>query len=114
MLVRLRSIRKLTRHNYRLALDVLDPDRRPWDYGDCVVQVDLHDGRHHLSRARGPLILALELYRLSPTEPPTSSEALVLWQLGQVVHRYVDRLFEAGILCPFGEPVKDDAPETKE
>jgi hypothetical protein len=34
---------------------------------------------------------------------------------GQAVQRYVDRLFETGILCPFGEPTKDeDASERRE
>jgi hypothetical protein len=114
MLVRLRSIRKISRHDYRLALDLIDPDRHPWDYGDCIVQVDLQDGRQHLSRPRGPLMPALELYQLAPDDPPSSSEALILWQMVQAVQRYVDRLIEAGILCPFDEPTKDDAPERRE
>ncbi len=115
MLVRMRSVRKLSRYDYRLTLDVVDPEREPWDYGDSVVQVDLHDGMaQHLSVARGILKPAFELYRLSPGEPPDSSEALILWEMGRAVHRYVDRIFEAGILCPFGPAAKEDAPERTE
>ncbi len=44
MFVHLRSIRKLSASDYRLTLDVVDPRQQPWDYGDCVVQIDLHDG----------------------------------------------------------------------
>jgi hypothetical protein len=114
MLVQLRSIRKISRRDYRLALDVIDPDRQPWDHGDCILQVDLHDGMsQHLSVARGLLRSAIDLYKLTPEQPPAASEALLLWEMGRAVHRYVDRLFEAGILCPFGEPevATDDAPE---
>lgn len=115
MLVRMRSIRKLARHDYRLTLDVVDPEREPWDYGDAVVQIDLHDGMaQHLSVARGILRPAFELYRLCPEEPPQASEALLLWEIGQAVHHYIDRIFEAGILCPFGPPAKADAPERSE
>ena len=104
MLVQLRSIRKISRRDYRLTLDVIDPDRQPWDHGDCVLQVDLHDGMsQHLSVARGLLRPATDLYKLTPEEPPASTEALLLWEMGRAVHRYIDRLFEAGILCPFGE-----------
>ena len=115
MLVRMRSIKKLSRNDYRLTLDVVDPEREPWDYGDTVVQVDLHDGMtQHLSSPRGFLKPACELYRLSPEQPPESSDALLLWEMGQAVHRYLDRVFEAGILCPFGPPTKADAPEPSE
>jgi hypothetical protein len=115
MLVRMRSIKKLSHHDYRVTLDVVDPEREPWDYGDAVVQVDLHDGiAQHLSVARGILKPAFELYRLSPDAPPETSEALLLWEMGQAVHRYVDRIFEAGILCPFGPPAKVGAPGRSE
>lgn len=108
----MRSIKKLAPSDYRLTLDVIDPEREPWDYGDAVVQVDLHDGMvQHLSTPRGLLKPAFELYRLSPEEPPESSEALLLWEMGQAVHRYIDRIFEAGILCPFRPEAKADAPE---
>jgi hypothetical protein len=46
---------------------------------------------------------------VSPEEPPFSNETLVLWQIGQAVHRYIDRIFEAGGLCPFGAPETTDA-----
>lgn len=115
MLVRMRSVKKLSPHDYRVALDVVDPERSPWDYGDCVVQIDLHDGiAKHLSSPRGPLQPAFELYSLTPDAPPTAGEARLLWDMGKAVHRYVDRLFEAGILCPFGDQTKDDAPERSE
>src|SRR5262249_10103970 len=93
MLVRMRAIKKLTAHDYRLTADVVDPEREPWHYGDCVVQVDLHDGlAQHISRGRGLVAPAIELYRLSPDDPPQGSEALLLWEIGQVIHRYVDRI----------------------
>jgi hypothetical protein len=115
MLVRMRSIKKLSPHDYRVSLDVVDQEQSPWDYGDCVVQIDLHDGiSKHLSSPRGLLKPAFELYSLAPDEPPTATEARLLWEMGKAVHRYVGRLFEAGILCPFGEQAKDDAPERSE
>jgi hypothetical protein len=115
MLVRLRSLEKRSRHDYRLTLDVVDPQRLPWDYGDAVVRVDLHDAMgQHCSAARGILRPALELYRLSPEEPPQTTEAKLLWDMGQAVHHYVERIFAAGIICPFGPPAKEDAPERKE
>lgn len=42
------------------------------------------------------------------------SEALFLWEMGQAVHRYLDRVFEAGILCPFRPSAKADTPEPSE
>jgi hypothetical protein len=115
MFVRMRSIKKLSPCDYRLTLDVVDPDREPWDYGDGVVQIDLHDGMvQHSSTPRGILNPALELYRLSPADPPQSSEALLLWEMGQAVDRYVDRIFVAGILCPFKPTETADAPERSE
>jgi hypothetical protein len=33
--------------------------------------------------------------------------------MGQAIHRYVDRVFEAGILCPF-QGVPKDGPERSE
>src|SRR5438552_549668 len=109
MLVRMRSIKKLSPHDYRLTLDVVDPEADAWDYGDVVVQVDLYDGlEQHRSAPRGILTPAFELYRLSPEEPPQAREALLLWQIGEAVDRYVRRMFEAGILCPFRPPEKED------
>ena len=114
MLVRMRHVKKLTSPDFRLTLDIVDPERAPWDYGDCVVQIDLHDGLTHRSNPRGLLKPAFELYALSPKEPPVGIEARLLWDIGEAVHRYVDRVFEAGILCPFGPPAKEDAPERSE
>lgn len=111
MQVRLRHLRKLRRDEYRMTLDLADPERGPWEPGDCVVQIDLLDAPgQHASSARGLLKPALELYRLAPGEPPTTSESRLLWDIGEAVHRYVDRLFEGGLLCPCGPRAKDDAP----
>ena len=114
MMVRLRAITKTSPADYRLTLEVLDPERQPWEPGDCVVRVDLHDGpARHASTPRGPLKPAFELYSLSPEEPPVGTESRLLWDMGQAVHRYVERVFDAGILCPFqGAP--EDAPERSE
>jgi hypothetical protein len=110
MQVRLRHLRKLQRDEYRMTLDLIDPERGPWDQGDCVVQVDLLDApAQHYSSARGLLKPALELYRMAPHESPATSEARLLWDIGEAVHRYVDRIFEAGLLCPSGPPVKGEA-----
>lgn len=112
MVVRLRSIERLSPEEYRLALDVVDPGRSPWDYGDCLVQIDLIDTPHrHESVPRGILPPALELYRLSPDTPPKLVEARLLWEIGEAVYQYVGRLFEAGILCPFAVPSRSEAPE---
>jgi hypothetical protein len=113
MLVRLRSIAKTSPADYRLTLEVVD-QRQPWEPGDCVVRVDLHDGpARHASTPRGPLKPAFELYSLSPKEPPIGAESRLLWDMGQAVHRYVERLFDAGLLCPF-QGVPEDAPERSE
>ena len=111
MHVRLRHLRKLRGYEYRMTLDLIDPERGPWDQGDCVVQIDLLDAPgQHASSARGLLKPALELYRLVPGEPPTTSESRLLWDIGEAVHRYVDRLFEGGLLCPSRPRARDDAP----
>ena len=115
MMVRLREIKKTAQNEYRLTLDLVDQDRMPWEEGDCVLRVDLLDapGRHW-SNARGLLKPACDLYRLSPDDPPVSSEARLLWEVGQAVDKYIKRLFGAGILCPSveepAERPKDDAP----
>ena len=114
MMVRLREIKKTASNEYRLTLDLVDQNRMPWEEGDCVLRVDLLDapGRHW-SNARGLLNPALDLYRLSPDDPPVSSEARLLWEVGQAVDKYIKRLFGAGILCPSveepAERPKDDA-----
>ena len=111
MQVRLRHLRKLRRDEYRMTLDLIDAERGPWDQGDCVVQIDLLDAPgQHASSARGLLKPALELYRLVPGEPPTTSESRLLWDIGEAVHRYVDRIFDGGLLCPSGPRARDNAP----
>lgn len=67
----------------------------------------------HLSSPRGLLRPAFEAFSLAPSDPPASTEALLLWDIGKALHHYVDRVFEAGILCPFKEPA-NDAPERTE
>jgi hypothetical protein len=114
MLVRLKATSKTSSVDYRLTVELVDSNRQPWEPGDCVMRVDLHDGpTRHLSTPRGPLKLAFELYSLSPKEPPIGPESRLLWDIGQAVHRYVERLFEAGILCPF-QGAAEDAPERSE
>src|SRR5207244_3355450 len=112
--VHLRSIRKFSRRDYRLTLDVVDPDREHWDDGDCQLQIDLSDEPSHRAQPRGPLGAAFETYRLSPTEPPTGAEAKLLWDMGHAVHHYVDRIFQAGIICPFQPSEKQDTPDRSE
>src|SRR5437016_6250062 len=110
MHVRPRHLRRLRRDEYRMTLDLIDSERGPWDQGDCVVQIDLLDApSQHYSSARGLLKPALELYRMAPNEPPTTSEAKLLWDIGHVVDHYVDRLSEGGLLCPSGPGAKDGA-----
>jgi hypothetical protein len=115
MIVRLRTVQKLSTSDYRLTIEVADQDRQAWDLGDCALRIDLHDeAGKHLSSPRGLLRPAFEAFSLSPSEPPTSTEARLLWDIGQAVHHYVDRIFEAGILCPFKPATKEDAPERSE
>jgi len=112
MIVRLGTVQKLSVSAYRLTLDLADEeDRQAWDFGDCTVRIDLHDGPgKHLSFPRGPLRPAFELSSLMPAEAPSTPEGRLLWEMGKTVHHYVDRVFEAGILCPFKEQ-ENDAPE---
>ena len=115
MQVRLRNLRKLGRDEYRMTLDLIDPERGPWEQGDCIVQIDLLDApNQHCSSARGLLKPALELYRLEPGEPPVTSEARLLWDIGEAVHRYLDRIFEGGLLCPSAPPVKGEAQDSSD
>ena len=112
MFVRIRSVEKLSLTEYRLALDVVDPGRMPWDYGDCVVQVDVLDtADNHESRPRGLLRPAFELYRLSPEDPPQQAEARLMWDIGKAVFGYVDHLFDGGVFCPFSDCHKEQAAE---
>jgi hypothetical protein len=69
-----------------MTLDLIDPARGPWEQGDCVVQVDLLDAPgQHYSTARGLLKPALEQYRMAPNEPPTTSEARLLWSSATMI-----------------------------
>ena len=114
MMVRLREITKTAQNEYRLTLDIVDQGRMPWDFGDCLLRLDLLDapGRHW-SSPRGLLKPACDLCQLSPDDPPISIEGRLLWEVGQAVHHFIGRLFRAGILCPSAEEPaerpKDDA-----
>jgi hypothetical protein len=115
MHLRLRSIRRRSRTRYRLILDVADPGDAAWGDGDCRLRVDIVDrGGVHACQGRGLTRHALETYRLAPDDPPATSEARLLWEIGQVVHAYVGRLFAAGVLCPFGQSAADDVKEPSE
>jgi hypothetical protein len=110
MLVRLRSVRRLSTEQFRLALDLVDLDRGDWGLGDCVGQVTVVDGQHrHTAQGRGPLGPAMDLYQLCRTEPPEGTEARLLWDMGRAVCGYLDRLFEAGVFCPFEAGAPEDA-----
>jgi hypothetical protein len=112
MYVRLRQARRLGRDRYRLALDVVSPERTPWDLGDCVVQVDLTDrAGSHIATPRGILEPAVAAYRLSRDEPPVSTDSRLLWEMGRAADQYISHLFAGGVLCPFSGSAKDDAAE---
>lgn len=101
MLVELRQARRLAPGRFRLTLDVVDLERTSWEPGDCVIQVDLEHRPHQLViLPRGILEPASELFRLSPTEPPVSTESRLLWDMARAVDQYAKRLFNAGVLCP--------------
>jgi len=54
MLVRLRSVRRLSKEQFRLALDLVDLERGDWGLGDCIGQVTVVDGpRRHTVQGRG-------------------------------------------------------------
>jgi hypothetical protein len=114
MFVRMKALKKISGKRYRLTLDVVDPERHHWDYGDCQVRVDLWDEPSHRAQMRGPLTGACELYRLSPKDPPVGAEAKLLWEIGQAIDGFVDRLFAAGIVCPFKAEAPVDAQERSE
>ena len=111
MLVRLRRATRTARDTFRVTLDLIDPDRPDWETGDCVVRLDVLDAPKHEAVPRGPLAAALELYRLSRDERPAAADARLLWDMGQAVDAYVTRLFESGVLCPFSDRPKDEAPD---
>jgi hypothetical protein len=106
-----KSLKKVSRKQYRLTVDVIDPEGEHWDYGDCRLQVDLWDEPSHRAQMRGPLATAFDLYRLAPKEPPTGVEAKLLWDIGEAVNGFVDRIFAAGIVCPFTAEATTDTPE---
>lgn len=114
MFVRMKALKKVSASQYRLTLDIVDPEREHWSYGDCQLQVDLWDEPSHRAQPRGPLAPAFDLYRLSRTEPPTGAEAKLLWDIGQAVDGFVERVFDAGIVCPFRAQTPADAEERSE
>jgi hypothetical protein len=114
MFVRLKTIRKVSPEQYRLTLDVVDPGREHWDYGDCQVQADVWDEPCHRARARGILVPAFEIYRVSPSDPPDGLESKMLWDMGRAVNAFIDRLFAAGIVCPFRAETPEGAEERSE
>jgi hypothetical protein len=73
--------------------------------GEIWVPVD----SQHASSARGLLKPALELYRLVPGEPPTTSEARLLWDIGEAVHRYTTSSSTAGCSAP-ADPGQETTP----
>ncbi len=110
MLVRLRSVRRLSKEQFRLALDLVDLERGDWGLGDCIGQVTVLDGpRRHTVQGRGALGPAIDLYQLCRNEPPEGTEARLLWEMGRAVCGYLDRLFEAGVFCPFESGAPEDA-----
>ena len=110
MLVRLRSVRRLSKEQFRLALDLVDLERGDWGLGDCIGQVTVLDGpRRHTVQGRGALGPAIDLYQLCRNEPPEGTEARLLWDMGRAVCGYLDRLFAAGVFCPFETSAPDDA-----
>jgi hypothetical protein len=56
MLVRLRSVRRLSKEQFRLVLDLVDLERGDWGLGNCIGQVTVVDGpRRHTVQGRGAL-----------------------------------------------------------
>ena len=101
MMVRLKHVRRTARDQFRVTLDLVDPERPRWAPGDCTGRLDVVDAPRHEAVPRGLLKPALELYRLCPEAPPETADARLLWDMGEAVHAYVERLFEAGVVCPF-------------
>ena len=60
--------------------------------------------------SRGLLKPALELYRLKPGDAPITWETRLLWDIGDAAHRYVNRIFEGGLLCPCEPRARDTTP----
>lgn len=114
MMVRLKGVRRTGADRFRVTLDLLDPERPHWVAGDCTGRVDVLDAPRHEVTARGLLKPALELYRLCPEVAPESADSRLLWEMGEAVHAYVERLFEAGIVCLFAKTSGDAATERTE
>ena len=114
MMVRLKHVRRTGRDRFRVTLDLVDPERPRWAPGDCTGRVDVVDAPRHEAVPRGFLKPALELYRLCPEAPPETADARLMWDLGEAVHAYVERLFDAGVVCPFARQAEGTAPERTE
>ena len=114
MMVRLKQARRTGRDRFRVTLDLIDPERPRWDVGDCTGHVDLVDAPRHEAFPRGILKPALELYRLCPKAPPETADSRLLWDMGEAVHAYVERLFEAAVVCLFAREPDGATPERSE
>jgi hypothetical protein len=114
MMVRLKHVRRTGHDRFRVTLDLIDPERPRWATGDCTGRVDVMDAPRHEVTARGLLKPALELYRLCPQAPPETADSRLLWDMGEAVHAYVERLFEAGVVCLFAKSPGDAATERTE
>jgi hypothetical protein len=114
MMVRLKHVTRTAPDRYRVTLDLIDPERPRWATGDCRGRVDILDAPRHEVRARGLFKPALELYRLCPQAPPETADARLLWDIGEAVHAYTERLFEAGVVCLFAKSPGDPATERTE
>jgi hypothetical protein len=114
MMVRLKHVQRTRRDRFRVTLDLIDPERPRWAPGDCTGRVDVVDAPRHEVTARGLLKPALELYRLCPEAAPETADSRLLWDMGEAVHAYVERLFEAGVVCPFAKNPGDTATERTE
>lgn len=112
MFVRLRALKGTGRDRFQLTLDVVGPGREAGSAADCVVRIDVEDlPSRHRCRPRGPLEPALSLYQLSRVDPPASVESRLRWEMGRAVDRYVQRVFDAEIICPFDGEAKDEPAE---
>ncbi len=109
MLVRLRSVRRLSKEQFRLALDLVDLERGDWGRATASARSPCSTGRAATPcRDAGPGP-AIDLYQLCRNEPPEGTEARLLWDMGRAVCGYLDRLFAAGVFCPFEAGAPEDA-----
>ena len=102
---------EVVEHPFLGITHITRTETSPRDVRMHVVQIDLADKPHHHASPRGLLAPAFETYDLSPKERPVTSESRLLWDIGQAVHHYVDRVYNAGIICPFNGGATDEAPE---